>query len=74
MNQLPKGTYSWYDMHQVSEVVKSKEAGIRNWLLGVSASINGQVLFYVDRVFILQNENYLLYNNIHAAITTILYT
>lgn len=73
MNQLPKGT-TRVGMHQVSEAVKSKETGIRNWLPGVSASGNGELLLYVDSVLVLQNEKYLLYDNIHSVNTIIVYT
>lgn len=55
MNQLPKGTSSLVGMHQVSDVVKSSDIGIGNWLPGVRASINGEVLLYMDRVLVLQN-------------------
>ena len=55
MNQLPKGTSFLLGMHQVSDVVKFKDTGIGNWLPGVRASINGEVLLYMDRVLVLQN-------------------
>ena len=72
-NQVPKGTSSLVGMHQVSDVVKSKDTGTGNWLPGVRASIDGQVLLYMERVLVLQNEKYLLYNSAHAVNTTIVY-
>lgn len=73
MNQVPKGTSSLVGMHQVSDVVKFKDTGIGNWLPGVRASIDGEVLLHMERVLVLQNEKYLLYNSVHAVNTTILY-
>lgn len=73
MNQVPKGTSFLVDMHQESDLIKSKDTGIGNWLPGVRASIDGEVLLYMETVLVLQNEKYLLYNSVHAVNTTIVY-